>query len=105
VCIAAFKTMMLCGRGSEQSSSRDLASFFKPLADRAEHFFLRRLGSDSLYIAAPKTGRAEVPVLSMGGEGAVGRPRSHEAAVFFGLAKSFKCDESRAAAGARHAVL
>jgi len=62
--------------------------------DRPKHFFLKRLGSRSLYIAAPKVGRAEVPAGSTGGEGAVGRPQSHEADVFFGLAKSFRCDES-----------
>ena len=42
--------------------------------DRPKHFFLKRLGSRSLYIAAPKVGRAEVPAGSTGGEGAVGRP-------------------------------
>jgi hypothetical protein len=56
---------------------------------RPKHFFVKRLGSHSLYLAAPKMGRAEVPAGSTGGEGAVGRPRSHEAADFFGLAKSF----------------
>ena len=57
-----------------------------------------------MYIAARKMGRAEVPAGSMGGEGAVRRPRSYEAAVFFGLAKIIEVPRVARPACARRLV-